>query len=534
MAATLGEAYVNIIPKAPGIESELKSMFSGAGDGAAEKKGKSLGQKLLGGIKSKFSNVTVGSVAKGALNGIGNIASGVIKTTAAAAAATTAITTAAIGAAMTAGGDLQQSFGGLDTIYGDASAAAKEYAQSAAQAGISANSYAEQAVSFGAALKQAYGGDTTAAMEAANTAIMDMTDNAAKMGTPLEQIQSAYQGFAKGNYTMLDNLKLGYGGTKSEMERLLAKAQEITGIEYNIDNLGDVYDAIHVIQGELGLTGTAALEAKTTLTGSLGAVKASWTNVMAAMTTGEGLDTAMANLSESVGNFATVALGMLQTFGQQAPTLLSDIGSAIQAQGPALLASGLNIIAQLAVGFINGIPDFLNNIPEFLEQSKAAFAALDWPSIGTDTVNGIIVGIKNAASSLFGTLRDLASSALNAAKDALGIASPSKAFANEVGKWIPSGMAVGIEANLSPVTGAVQNMAAASVDDFARAKSPKATAGSDSPGSISAGTAQPLNVNTRIEFAGSLAQLGRILRPYIVQEDARVGTSYVVDGGAYA
>ena len=120
----------------------------------------------------------------------------------------------------------------------------KKYAVEAAQAGISANTYAEQAVSFGAALKSAFSGDTAKAAEAANTAIMDMADNAAKMGTPIENIQTAYQGFAKGQYQLLDNLKIGYGGTKTEMQRLLADASKLSGVEYNIDNLGDVYDAI--------------------------------------------------------------------------------------------------------------------------------------------------------------------------------------------------------------------------------------------------------------------------------------------------
>lgn len=170
--ADLGSAYVNIIPKAPGIEKELKKLL---GDNMpnTNKQGQKLGSGLVSGIKKVIAGAAIGKV---------------------------------ISDAFSAGGDLQQSFGGLETIYGDAATQAKEYAQSAALAGISANSYAEQAVSFGAALKQAFGGDTTAAMEAANTAIMDMTDNAAKMGTPLESIQQAYQGFAKQNYTMLDNL----------------------------------------------------------------------------------------------------------------------------------------------------------------------------------------------------------------------------------------------------------------------------------------------------------------------------------------
>lgn len=170
--ADLGTAYVNIVPKAPGIESSVENLLNG-GDGGAEKAGAGWGKKILGGL---------------AAAGIGTAAVNLVK------------------GAFAAGGALEQSFGGLDTLYGDASAAAKQYAMNAAQAGISANEYAEQAVSFGAALKAAYGGDTAAAANAANTAILDMADNAAKMGTPLESLQNAYQGFAKGNYTMLDNL----------------------------------------------------------------------------------------------------------------------------------------------------------------------------------------------------------------------------------------------------------------------------------------------------------------------------------------
>lgn len=173
--ADLGNAYVNIVPKAQGIEGNIEKVLNGGG-GGAEAAGKSLGKRLLSGISAL---------------GIGALVVGQIK------------------AAFDAGGDLQQSFGGLDTIYSEASAQAKEFAMQAASAGISANSYAEQAVSFGAALKAAYGGDTQSAMQAANTAILDMADNAAKMGTPLENIQSAYQGFARGQYQLLDNLKLG-------------------------------------------------------------------------------------------------------------------------------------------------------------------------------------------------------------------------------------------------------------------------------------------------------------------------------------
>ena len=420
----LGNAYVNIVPKAPGIEGKIEGLFNGGG-GGAEKAGEGLGKKLLGGVAKLGIGAAIGSTIKSAFE---------------------------------AGGNLEQSFGGLDTIYEDASAAAKRYAMDAAQAGISANSYAEQAVSFGAALKQAYGGDTAAAAEAANTAILDMADNAAKMGTPLENLQNAYQGFAKQNYTMLDNLKLGYGGTKSEMERLLADAKAITGVEYNLDNLGDVYSAIHVIQGELGLTGVAAGEAKTTLTGSMNAVKASWENVMAALTTGEGLDTAMANLTESVGSFADNVLKMLGELGPQLPGLILGLADVILENAPSFIASGVELILQLAVGLIQGIPDLLAKVPEIFSAVKGAFAGVDWMSLGADIVRGIIDGLASMGSALWNALRDLAASALDSAKRFLGIASPSKVFADQIGQWIPAGMAEGIEDNLDPVDASVRMM----------------------------------------------------------------------------
>lgn len=169
----IGKAEVIIIPKAPGIQGQISDLLNDGAGPAGERAGAAAGGSLLSGLKKYVTAAAVGAIVKEAFS---------------------------------AGGDLQQSFGGLDTIYGEASAAAKEYAFAAAEAVISANSYAEQAVSFGAALKQAFGGDSTKAMEAANLAIMDMADNAAKFGTPLESIQMAYQGFAKQNYTMLDNL----------------------------------------------------------------------------------------------------------------------------------------------------------------------------------------------------------------------------------------------------------------------------------------------------------------------------------------
>ena len=270
---TLGAAYVQIVPSAQGIKGSITNVLGGEAASAGESSGKTLGANIV-------------SFAKKAL-----IAGAIGKT---------------VMAALNEGAALQQSYlGGLDTLYGDAADKAREYARAASEAGISMNTWSEQAVSFGAALKSAYGGDTTKAVEAANTAILDMADNSAKMGTDIESVQAAYAGFAKGQYVLLDNLKLGYGGTKTEMERLLADAQEFSGVEYDIDNLGDVYEAIHVIQENLGLAGVAADEASTTFSGSFNAMKAAAQNFLGSLTLGEGVSEAMSQLATSASRSAT-------------------------------------------------------------------------------------------------------------------------------------------------------------------------------------------------------------------------------------
>lgn len=188
---------------------------------------------------------------------------------------------AVVGASVKARGDLEQSIGGIETLFKDSADAVIENANRAYKtSGLSANEYMQTATSFSASLLQGLAGDTQKAADITDMAMTDMSDNANKMGTDMSSIQNAYQGFAKQNYTMLDNLKLGYGGTKKEMERLLADAEKISGVHYDISNLSDVYSAIHVIQGELGITGTTAKEAQETLTGSISMVKASWDNFL--------------------------------------------------------------------------------------------------------------------------------------------------------------------------------------------------------------------------------------------------------------
>ena len=377
----IGTAYVQIVPSARGIKKNVEGLLDGAGvEKSGQKTGGKLGSALLKGAKA---TMIAGAAALGVI----------------------------IKEGLEAGGKLEQSFGGLDTIYGEASAQAKEFAMQAAQAGISANTYAEQAVGMGAALKQAFGGDTAKAAEAANTAIMDMADNAAKMGTPIENLQTAYQGFAKGQYQLLDNLKLGYGGSKVEMERLLADAEKFSGVKYDINNLGDVYEAIHVIQGELGLTGVAAQEGATTLSGSTAAMKASWENLMAAMTTGEGLETAMANMGTSVSAFADNVFRMLGNLAGQLPALIKGLAKTAMANAPAFIASGAELMVKLAVGVVQGIPKVIAKLPQLFQKAKSAFAGYDWAGLGKEAIQGIASGLSAMADLIWEAMKSIAKSA---------------------------------------------------------------------------------------------------------------------------
>lgn len=333
----IGKAYVQIIPKAPGISGQINGLLAPGSKAAGEKSGATIGS----GIKKAIVAAGIGAAVVGTLK-----------------------------SALSEGAKLEQSYGGLETIYGKASDQAIRFAKNAAKAGISANSYAEQAVSFGASLKQAFGGDTEKAVKAANTAILDMTDNAAKMGTPIENIQNAYQGFAKQNYTMLDNLKLGYGGTKTEMERLLKDAEKLSGQKYDISNLGDVYEAIHVIQGELGLTGVAAKEASETFEGSFNAMKANWKNLLGELALGgEEVGPMMAEFVDSAATF--LFDNFIPMVGNVLKGLPDAVVTAIQVGGPKLMEAGKSLLT----GIINGVktyaPMLIESIPGMISSLQA-------------------------------------------------------------------------------------------------------------------------------------------------------------------
>lgn len=359
--ATLGTAYVKVVASAQGIKGSITNAISGEASSAGSNAGSLLGGKLKGAMIAA---------------GIGTALVGVIK------------------GALAETGQLQQSYiGGLDTLYGEAAEKAREYARAAQEAGISQANYSEQAVSFGAALKQAYGGDTTQALEAANKAILDMADNAAKMGTPLESIQDAYQGFAKQNYTMLDNLKLGYGGTKTEMERLLADAEKISGVHYDISNLGDVYEAIHVVQGELGLTGVAAEEAKSTLTGSFEGMKSAWDNLLGNLGLGENIAGSMRDLTDAVSNY--LFNNLIPTIGNILASLPGAVASFIGTGLPQLISAGIEMVQSLATGIQQQLPTMIKSLVQGLINftSSVGNNTSQMMSAGSKLVMGLFQGI---------------------------------------------------------------------------------------------------------------------------------------------
>ena len=372
--ANLGQAYVQIVPSAEGLAGSISKAIGGEADSA----GKSAGLKIGDTIKKLIIGAGIGTAIKASLD---------------------------------EGAKLQQSYGGLETLYGEAAGAAKEYAAAAAQAGISANTYAEQAVSFGARLKQAFGGDATKAVEAANTAILDMADNAAKMGTPIESVQQAYQGFAKGQYQLLDNLKLGYGGTKTEMERLLADAQKITGVEYDINNLGDVYDAIHVIQGELGLTGVAANEAATTFSGSLEAMKAAGMNVLGNLSLGEDITPSLRVLGTSVRNFLLGNLvPMIGNILKSVPDLIGGVVgeiigtiNTIGQHTDEIVQTGIEIVTGLADAIITALPYLAEAGVNLVISLGQSLLSQDWLSIGTGMISSLASSLSTAAAEILGT-----------------------------------------------------------------------------------------------------------------------------------
>lgn len=357
MATELAKAYVQIIPSAVGIQGRIQKEIEPEADSA----GSSFGGKMVGMIKKVIAAAAIGK---------------------------------ALSASISEGAALEQSLGGIETLFKDSADKVKANAAKAYQtAGMSANDYMELTTSFSASLLSSLAGDTSKAADVADMAMVDMSDNANKMGTNMEDIKNAYQGFAKQNYTMLDNLKLGYGGTKSEMERLLADAQKISGVEYNIDNLSDVYSAIHVIQGQLDITGTTAKEAATTISGSFNQMKAAAKNVMGEIALGMDVGPALNELANTIITFAVGNL--LPAVWNVISALPSAIVTFVTALGPQLFAAVSGLIPQIASGITTGIPTLYQSAMQLMDQFNIGIQE-KLPILlqkGVDFITNIVNGI---------------------------------------------------------------------------------------------------------------------------------------------
>jgi len=266
-----------------------------------------------------------------------------------------------LSSAIFSGADLQQSLGGVETMFKDHADIVKANAREAYKsAGLSANEYMEAVTGFSASLLQSLGGDTLKASGMADMALRDMSDNANKFGSDMEGIKNTYQGLAKQNYTMLDNLKLGYGGTKKEMERLLKDAQAISGVEYDVTSFADMVDAIHVIQNEMGVTGTTAKEASSTISGSLASMKASFSNVLADLSLGNDLKPSLKALTDTVVVFGkNNLLPMLKNILSALPVMLTTL---IVGLGPEIAPAALEIISALCDGLITNLPTLIPGV----------------------------------------------------------------------------------------------------------------------------------------------------------------------------
>lgn len=293
-------------------------------------------------------------------------------------------------------GQLEQNVGGVETLFGDAADAVIASADRAYQtAGMSANDYMSTVTSFSASLLQSLGGNTEEAAKVADMAIIDMADNANKMGTSMDMIQNAYQGFAKQNYTMLDNLKLGYGGTKTEMERLLADAEKLTGVKYDINNLNDVYQAIHAVQEEMGITGTTAKEAASTLEGSMASAKAAWDNFMNGSGDADQLADAFATAADNiVKNLAEIIPRFAETLPALGGAIIAQIPGLVAAIVPAVLSAGQSVLKQLQdavldFGFAGTADKVVQMITGFIEGDGLGSLLNTLVTIFTGIVNGI-------------------------------------------------------------------------------------------------------------------------------------------------
>lgn len=426
----LGKAYVQIVPSAQGIKASIQEVMGKPLEEQADNSGSTFGSMLVSKIKGAIT-----------IAGIGKFLS----------------------ASLTEGGALQQSIGGIETLFGNSANVIKKAAQTAFKdAGVSANTYMEQTTSFAASLVSSCGGNTAKAAEIAKRAMVDMSDNANKMGTDLQDIQNAYQGFAKQNYTMLDNLKLGYGGTKTEMARLIKDASTYKDSQEKLNvsvkdgdmSFSNIANAISVVQDHMKISGTTAEEASTTLTGSFGMVKASVQDFLGALSTGDGVWRTFKNTISSLGTFiGGNLLPMIGNIGSSIVSILTNsfnnmpgildavqkFASNIAAQAPQFIKSGFELLNKLADGIISALPVMIAKIPTII----STFANI----INDNGPTILMCGLKLIAKLALGIIQAIPTLIVNIPKIITAIVDVWSAFNwINLGKMAITGLGNGIKA----------------------------------------------------------------------------------------
>ena len=370
-------------------------------------------------------------------------------------------------------GEYEQLVGGVETLFGSSADTVIKNAENAYKtAGLSANAYMETVTSFSASLLQSMGNDTEAAAKKADQALTDMSDNANKMGTDMQSIQNAYQGFAKQNYTMLDNLKLGYGGTKEEMERLIADANALNAAQgnytnYSIESYADIVDAIHTVQTEMGITGTTALEASTTIEGSIGAMKAAYANFVTGLgdqnadigaLTEELIQTAGTVAENVLPVIENVIKNIAEIVKKQGPDMITKFVAYATEKLPEVLKLGIQLIVSLVKGLAQNLPELLRGTLALVDAIISAFldSLPDIIEVGKDIVRGVWEGIKAMGAWLGEKVSSFFSGIVDGVKGILGIHSPSRVFAG-IGQNMALGLGQGFEKQMQSVTAGIQN-----------------------------------------------------------------------------
>lgn len=426
----LGKAYVQIVPSAQGIKASIQEVMGKPLEEQADNSGSTFGSILISKIKGAIT-----------IAGIGKLLSASLKE----------------------GGALQQSIGGIETLFGNSANVIKKAAQTAFRdAGVSANTYMEQTTSFAASLVSSCGGNTAKAAEIAKRAMVDMSDNANKMGTDLQDIQNAYQGFAKQNYTMLDNLKLGYGGTKTEMARLIKDASTYKDSQEKLNvsvkdgdmSFSNIANAISVVQDHMKISGTTAEEASTTLTGSFGMVKAAVQDFLGAMSTGQNVKSSVKNLISSLGIFVgNNLIPMLLNITKSCYAVVTDalnnmpgildavqkFATQIASQAPQFIKSGFEMLNKLADGVVSALPVMIAKIPTII----STFANI----INDNGPTIFMCGLKLIAKLALGIIQAIPTLIVNIPKIITAIVDVWSAFNwINLGKMAITGLGNGIKA----------------------------------------------------------------------------------------